>query len=240
MSKIFVGPDGIRSGWRLLMFFVLLEILKVGLINVVIRIPRLGPEYAALLQGAQFDPVGILLTEVILVASLFTALRVMTAVERRRIGDYGWRAQLPRATRRWVIGFLLGAAMVTAMYTLQWLEQVYSFGTWALPPSRALIGGTLWFVGCFLIGVFEEGVFRGYAQFTLEKSIGFWAAVHHFGRLWICSPARPQLHLARCHRSTSFRSVVRLLLVANRRPVVGDGHSFRRGFLRVFHLCTVP
>ncbi len=176
MTKIFVGSDGIRSGWRLLMFFVLLEVLKVGLINIVIRVPRLGTKYVALLQSTQFDPVGTLLTEVILVASLLIALTVMTAVEGRRISDYGWRAHLPKATRRWVIGFLFGAGIVTAMYTLQWLEHVYSFGTWALPPSRALVGGALWFVGCFLIGVFEEGVFRGYAQFTLEKSIGFWAA----------------------------------------------------------------
>lgn len=176
MRKIFLGADGIRSGWRLLMFVVLLEAVEVGLTNIAIRVPRLGAKYAALVQGVQLDPVGTLLTEVMLVASLFIALRVMTAVEGRRIIDYGWRAHLPKATRRWVLGFLFGAVMVTAMYALQWLEHVYSFGTWALPPSRALVGGTLWFVACFLIGVFEEGVFRGYAQFTLEKSIGFWAA----------------------------------------------------------------
>jgi membrane protease YdiL (CAAX protease family) len=62
------------------------------------------------------------------------------------------------------------------MYTLQRFEHVYSFGSWALPPSRAVAGGVLWFVVCFLVGVFEEGAFRGYAQFTVGKAIGFWAA----------------------------------------------------------------
>jgi hypothetical protein len=192
MRKIFVGPHGIRSGWRLLIFFAILAALIIGLQNLIVRLPRVGAKCAALFHAGQFGPVGGLLNEAIYVGSLLIVLWIMTKIEGRRIGDYGWRPQVPGVIRRWATGFLFGAVMVTAMYTLQWSEHVYSFGSWALPPSRAVAGGVLWFVVCFFVGAFEEGAFRGYAQFTLGRGIGFWPAAFTisfaFGFLHLLDP----------------------------------------------------
>ncbi len=90
-------------------------------------------------------------------------------------GFYGFRPRLPGAARRWATGFILGVVMVAAMYLLTWAEHFCSFGTWTISPKIALIGGVM-FVSCLFVGVFEEGLFRGYAQFKLAKAIGFWPA----------------------------------------------------------------
>lgn len=63
MTKIFVGPQGIRSGWRLLIFFAILATFIIGLQNLVVRLPGVGEKYAALFHAGQFGPVGGLLNE---------------------------------------------------------------------------------------------------------------------------------------------------------------------------------
>ncbi len=89
--------------------------------------------------------------------------------------DYGFRPRVPGATRRCATGFIFGLVMIAAMYTLLWAEHYCSFGTGAVSPNGAVsIAAT--FITCFLVGVFEEGLFRGYAQFKLGRGIGYWPA----------------------------------------------------------------
>ncbi len=191
MRKIFIGSDGIRIGWRLLIFSAVLVAVIITFQHIAIRLPGVGKAVDAMLKG-QFGPLGGLLNELIQVGSLLIALGVMTKIERRRISDYGWRPQRAGAPTRWVIGLLFGVAMVAAMYTLQWAEHVYSFGSIAIPFTTALWGGAAWAAGCFLVGIFEEGVCRGYAQFTLGRGIGFWPAAFvisvAFGFLHLLNP----------------------------------------------------
>jgi CAAX protease family protein len=70
---------------------------------------------------------------------------------------------------------MFGLALIAAMYALLWAEHYCSFGSWAVSSDRAL-DVVVTFATCFLVGVFEEGLFRGYAQFKLARAIGFWSA----------------------------------------------------------------
>ena len=118
----------------------------------------------------------LILDEAIYLCSLALSLRVVSRIENKRLLDYGWRAGGMAALRLYGSGFAIGAGLVAAMYTLEWEEHLYSFGTWALAPTRAVVAGGLWFIACAFVGIFEEGVFRGYLQVTLGSGIGFWPA----------------------------------------------------------------
>jgi membrane protease YdiL (CAAX protease family) len=174
MREVFTSPGGIRVGWRLLIFFAVLLALVVGLQTVAMSIPTLRATLQILQQG-MFTPLGLLLSELIFVCAMVAALSVAAKIERRRIADYGWRPN-PGAGRRFLFGLAFGLVMVAAMCLLQWREHVYAFGTWAMTWRAALKPGLVFLLSCWLVGMFEEGVFRGYAQFTLSQALGFWPA----------------------------------------------------------------
>jgi hypothetical protein len=52
----------------------------------------------------------------------------------------------------------------------------FSFGTPALAGARLWGYAALWLATFLAVGLFEEFLFRGYAQFTLATGIGFWPA----------------------------------------------------------------
>lgn len=178
VKTIFVGHDGIRSGWRLLIFLSI-QLAVIGGLGAVIGVLGailVGAEFRLRSRVFAFPPLHVLLSEIFLAIALLVAVRTMARIERRRIGDYGWRPKRRGAPSRWGLGFLLGMLMVLAMYGLLRIEHAYSFGGWALSPETAVVDGLLWLSACFLVGFNEEGLYRGYAQFTLSRSIGFWKA----------------------------------------------------------------
>ncbi len=52
----------------------------------------------------------------------------------------------------------------------------YSFGGLALHGKEVLRWGVFWGGFFIFVGLFEEFLFRGYTQYTLADSIGFWPA----------------------------------------------------------------
>ena len=175
VKTIFVGHDGIRSGWRLLIFLAINLGVMGGFFGALTHLPGVRLR-SGTRPGVLDQPLNLLLTEIVFAIALLVALWTMAKIERRHIGDYGWRPKRRGAPSRWGLGFLLGVLMAAAMYGLLRIEHAYSFGSWALSPQTAVVGGLLWLAACVLVGFSEEGVYRGYAQFTLSRSIGFWKA----------------------------------------------------------------
>jgi len=50
----------------------------------------------------------------------------------------------------------------------------YSFGPVSLHGLELARWGGLWFVAFVSVGLSEEYLFRGYAQYTLARGVGFW------------------------------------------------------------------
>lgn len=82
LLKIFLGPNGIRVGWPLLIYFTILFALAFG-----------ANAYNSKLQhGAQPDiqsPLPALSVMAVLVSILLVATWMMTKIEGRRFADYG-------------------------------------------------------------------------------------------------------------------------------------------------------
>jgi len=173
---VFVGPSGIRAGWRLLLFFVVfvaaLALLQLAAIEFI-------PPLKALLLATQkqqsgLTPTGLIALEAIDLLATVSALLLMCRIERRRIADYGFRAPSGDAGRRFGEGLVWGVAMVVAICSLLRIEGHFWFGPLALHGMLALRYGLLWALGTLMVGFFEETLFRGYSQSTLSSGIGFW------------------------------------------------------------------
>ena len=174
LNRVFQGPRGLRSGWRLILFLLFFVGIQYVLDNTLIhRLVALGP-IKPIADGV-LTPVAVLAEDGVDLIALMVAMAVMGRVERRSAGDYGlplrraFRSQFWRGT---AVGFLAVCAIMLTIFA----GRGYSFGTLALTPFSALLYAVVWMFVIFLAAVVEELTFRGYAQFTLTDGIGFWPA----------------------------------------------------------------
>lgn len=168
-NPIFLGDNGLRAGWRLLIFFLLLSIPAAALFIASRLNPGPSPSQITI------TPLLLSVNDAVLLVILAGATLVMSKIEHRRFAEYG----LPfvRAFRKdfW-IGALIGFSAITGTLLLMFLLHAFRVTGLALHGSAILSSLAAW-AGTFLLtGLFEEFAFRGYAQYTLASGIGFWPA----------------------------------------------------------------
>lgn len=164
----FVGRDRVISIWKAVAFLlVMIEIAPrvTGILVVFPLAASLGHSPTLLL----------LLVEIVNFAVLLSVSLFISRLEQRSLGEYG----LPVAAafgRNFWLGSLLGLAEVSVLVGLIAVMGGYTFGTFAL-HGAAMAGWGLFHLLLFLfVGLYEEFLFRGYAQRTLTEGIGFWPA----------------------------------------------------------------
>jgi len=167
-NPIFTGPNGLRAGWRLLIFFFLLSIPAAALL--IISRSQTAPS-----TPQTITPFLISASDAITLAILAGATFVMAKIERRKFGGYG--LPLTRAFRRefW-IGALIGFSTITATLLALFFLHAYHVSGLALHGTANFSSLAAWAGTFLLVGLFEEFAFRGYVQFTLGSGIGFWPA----------------------------------------------------------------
>ena len=80
--NIFVGPNGVRAGWRLLMFLGIVTAL--GAFALVVLQPKLLTSL-----GTDFSSVNVIIQEIISFSIVMIATAVMGRFEKRSLSDYG-------------------------------------------------------------------------------------------------------------------------------------------------------
>jgi len=167
LSRIFLGQEGLRAGWRLLLFAALWWII-VFAISVV----------AAQIVGFPSQPYGpqaVAASDLIDFASAYAAALLMGRLERRSVNEYGLPLRAAFGKTFW-LGFLLGLCEVSLLVALIGAFGGYSFGQLVLHGAALWGWGAYWAVAFVCVGLSEEFLFRGYAQYTLVQGIGFWPA----------------------------------------------------------------
>jgi uncharacterized protein len=172
IEKIFIGPNGIRAGWRLLIFVVLLLCLIpvarfVGHLLTSGRPPSNQDELTA-------DPINLLLGALIFFLVVVAAF-IMSKIEGRPMRAYGIPVRGAFGRNFWV-GALAGFLALTALMLSIFALGDFRFGGIALTAPDIARYATLWGVSFLFTGFFEEYLFRGYPLFTLSTGIGFWPA----------------------------------------------------------------
>ncbi len=174
VENTFQGPNGLRAGWRLLIFLALFLAVAEGLGFVLHHIPALQAWQQAQPKN-QMTPAVMLLGEGVAAVSLFLAAFFMTSIEERSFADYYLPQQQAFGKRFWQ-GVPYGLAMLSVLIAAIAAFHGFSIEGVALAGGAILKYGLLYGLVFLLVGFFEEFSFRGYMQSTLGSGIGFWPA----------------------------------------------------------------
>lgn len=165
MKSIFVGPDGLRAGWRFAIFALLWTVISNALLFAAQKIytPHSG-----------MNPVDFVVSDGLSFVAVLVVLLVMSAFERRRV-DSGLRFSAGFAGR-FGAGLVWGFVPVSATMAGIALLGGASFAGWTLSGAAFVRQAFLWVAMMVVIGLFEESLFRGYVLSTLARGMGRWPA----------------------------------------------------------------
>jgi len=174
IHRIFIGPDGVRPVWRLLIAIALYEFL-VATIEFAVASSSGVLAWVRSQPRDMITPGKLLFNEGIRLGAALMAGLAMSRVEGRTFADYGFPPRLAFGKRFWQ-GAAYGLAMLALVLALMGAFGGFSIVAIALGGGAALRYGLLYALAFLTVALFEECTFRGYMQATLAQSIGFWPA----------------------------------------------------------------
>jgi membrane protease YdiL (CAAX protease family) len=168
---IFIGSQGLRAGWSVLIFLFLtllfLQVLGTATTLFVHKVLHVST--------GSFTPVSITIGGLIEVLAILGAGALVALIEGRSILAYNLTG--PRRPQHFLFGLAAGfAALSVLVGALVWGGWLH-FGPVALSGTQIFTFAALWSVAFLLAGLFEEGSFRCYLLFTLTRGINFWWAM---------------------------------------------------------------
>jgi uncharacterized protein len=166
--NVFVGPSGLRAGWRFVIyvaaFFAVLFALSAVVKFLIAPPPHQPPHLWVFLVG-ELE---------LLLAALLPAV-FMAQIEKQPFGAYGLPHKDAFGGQFW-IGILWGILAITLLLVVMRGLRVFYFGGLAIHGTHILKYAAFWGALFLTVGFAEEFTSRGYTQFTLAQGIGFWPA----------------------------------------------------------------
>src|ERR1700758_5186818 len=166
-ANLFIGPRGLRAGWRLLLFLAIFLALWAASIFALGTVLRPTPDV--------FSPAFQFFGELSSFLAAFVAAWIMSAIEQRSISVYGIPRQGLFGKRFWQ-GSLFGICEISILVGVVTAFGAYSFGGLAEHGMEIARWALFWGGFFVVVACFEEFLFRGYALYTLADGIGFWPA----------------------------------------------------------------
>jgi membrane protease YdiL (CAAX protease family) len=171
-KPIFIGPNGLRAGWRLLIYAVLV-VAFVGSF-LIIRTGGVEGFREAQRHAGEMIVTPLLMgwSEGMAFVLVCVATLIMGKIEGRKFGEYG----LPmRDVRRNLgRGCLWGFLAISGTMLTMFLLHAFRVTGLALHGTAILSSVMEWGAAFLVVGLCEEFLCRGYAQYTLASGIGFW------------------------------------------------------------------
>jgi uncharacterized protein len=165
-NPLFYNEQGIRSGWRILIY------LSFGLLIYGVELVPVSFFYRV---QDPFSVASIIAGETMMFTAAFGAALIMARLEDRPSGEYGLPLRAAFGKRFWQ-GVLIGLCEISLIVGAMAALHAYSFGNLSFHGGKILQWGGLWVVAAILIALPEEFLFRGYMQHTLAEGVGFWPA----------------------------------------------------------------
>jgi membrane protease YdiL (CAAX protease family) len=177
-NEILYGPNGLRAGWRALLF-MLIVVSIVVLINVVghylTRKYGHSPVNPGQIATATLAPGLIAIGELTSLAVILVASLIMGRIERRKLAHYGLPLRTPFPKYFWE-GLLWGFLSISGVLFVIFLFHGFRITGVDTHGSALALSTVEWTLAFLAVGFSEEFTFRGYMQFTLTTGIGYWPA----------------------------------------------------------------
>lgn len=185
--SIFVGPRGLRAGWKYLIFTVLLFLLIAILgTPAVLIIGKPQPHHVPALK-LQFA------NELDCAVSVLLATWILAKwLDKKPFGYFGLPGRRAFRSEFWIgaaIGFGALFVQLCVMKAGGWFE----FGAVSLRGIDIVRYGVFWGIFFLCTGFFEEGMLRGYPQRVVTNGFGFlkggwgfWTAALIFSTIFAC------------------------------------------------------
>lgn len=186
LAHVICGPNGIRTGWRVLIFLAMVAMLWFG-VSGIIRLLFPAQTYESsqnVLSPRALIPFDLLYLFVTVVSAAF-----MARIERRKFSQYGLPLSSAFRIDFW-IGAGIGFASISTI--LAGIFALHGFRLTGLAIHGSTIASSFasWIVAFVLVGLAEEFAFRGYLQYTLATGIGYWPAAAILSALFALAHAR--------------------------------------------------
>jgi membrane protease YdiL (CAAX protease family) len=196
LRKVFVGKDGIRAGWRLLIY---VAILATIISSATIALHRLYPPAAHPPRpGSEISVAFGFISELPPFLIVFFVTWIMSKIERRPNSVYGFGGTAK--LRKFLSGLAWGVTCLSLLVLALWKAGLLVIDSRLLFGGEVLRYGIVWLFGFLLVGLLEEYLTRGYLQYTLTRglagiyqwafktrhseALGFWTAALIFSVLF--------------------------------------------------------
>jgi membrane protease YdiL (CAAX protease family) len=161
---IFFGADGLRAGWSLFLYVILLA----APLFVLKEIHRVHPAPKPP-ASHRISPSEAYFSETIEFTYIVFATWIMSRIERRPNSVYGLgvRGRLPQ----FLAGLFWGVLSLSLLVAILWKLHLLIFDARLLSSTMIFSNALIWLVGFLLVGLSEEYLMRGYLQFTLARGL---------------------------------------------------------------------
>jgi membrane protease YdiL (CAAX protease family) len=178
VRDIFVGADGIRAGWSLLIFAAIFLALIFAASVLLQRAqdnrgaPRGTPQTQSQPKtppDAAITAKHVFLQEGLPLFCVVLATWLMAKIERRPAAAYGFNPQ--HSVRNFAAGLAWGVALLSSLVFGLRVTGLLVFDAHLLFGSSIFRYGAVWLAGFLLVGLVEEALNRGYLQYTLSRGL---------------------------------------------------------------------
>jgi len=167
LHRIFVGQQGIRAGWSIGLFIILMALITAALflpIQFIFRKNGIALTDDQPLPASVGELAGFL--------GLLGASMIMAFIEHKPLISYGLEGT--RRPASFIYGTLSGFFALSLLVFALNLCGVLCFDGRAAFDWNAVSYAFAWGAAFLLVGLYEEYLMRGYLQSTMTRGIGFW------------------------------------------------------------------
>lgn len=165
--KMFVGKEGLRAGWGVLIFVALFVAFMfiATVINSKLHPGQQRPTSTTLIS-LSFGYV----QESMLAAAALLSTWIMSKIERRgRTYGFGGRSKLSL----FLAGLLSGLVLISLLVFILWKSGLLVIEGRLIFGADIFRYGLLWLFAFFLVGLAEESLTRGYVLYTLTRGLAW-------------------------------------------------------------------
>ena len=166
VRRLLFGDDGLRAGWSVLLYLLLVGLVATSLKFVVDHF-HLMPQRPP--GTKELAPFGMAIGEMVQFAMFAIPAWVMSLIERRPFGQYGLTSQ--RMLTDFGTGLFWGFTVLSGLIGMLLAAHAITFDGFLIHGTEAFQYAARWGVVFLFVGLFEEFFFRGYLQYTVARGV---------------------------------------------------------------------